>query len=621
MIPPGSPAHHMKKYLLCVLILLAPAALRAQDSVRIDRVGMGSDEIFNSGFPTPVRVHIPALPQTQTLELQFRFAAAREYYVPSREKGPFLPLPHRILKEVKVSAGVPLDIDVPVSLPGESYLELRLVVADNSGHKIGETTRKLNSQWLGPDHLVAIFCANETVCNEASSQILGSIAREDQASRWTRLIETLREPLEHWWEYVPADAVVIAGPTGNLTSAQREALEEYLRGGGTLILLEKEMADATFLSPYRQGSRIPGHLNVGTGWLFRLQSTDSKELLTNFKWGVGPSNSDYNISSVPARNEYNYFLQRLGITFVFPELRWLIIWLGAFIVAVGPINFFVLHRLKRLEWGWVTTCVISVLFAGGLYFANSVHRPTDFTLDDTVIYRMDSQSPMSLAQYAFRVYSPERRSVSLVFSHDDALLRAEWDRTYGETAASIGSEMLGNRNPSLVGWEEKLGPPQQIEFPMLRWSFQDFQARSFRVFPGTVHWTSPMHLKNDTGQDFREAIYLDFAANQQFLIPHVSAGEEIDLTGIRPSAITYSEEEKKKLPKEVRQMMEWNLQYATGQSRRPFSVAEIAYAGIPFSRDRNFVGWIDDPAPNAKLDMLFVSRRRGALVMVALDKQ
>ncbi|MFO7274695.1 MAG: hypothetical protein DIU55_007485 [Bacillota bacterium] len=41
--------------------------------------------------------------------------------------------------------------------------------------------------------------------------------------------------------------------------------------------------------------------------------------------------------------------------------------LGGYLVAVGPVNYLVLRRLDRREWGWVTVPLLSLLFLGAVY--------------------------------------------------------------------------------------------------------------------------------------------------------------------------------------------------------------------------------------------------------------
>src|ERR1700722_7537372 len=186
MIPRRNPARHMKKCLLCVVLLL-PVAIWAQETVRIDHVGLGSGEIFGSVLPTPVRVHIPALSQSQNLELQFQFSMRQS------DKSPLIPLADRISRQVQVSAGTPLDIELPVPLPLEAHLALHLIVLDGPGRKIGEATRELETQWRGNQNLMAIYCVNIKVCDEATSQVNINVeARKESQSR--RIVQPLREP-------------------------------------------------------------------------------------------------------------------------------------------------------------------------------------------------------------------------------------------------------------------------------------------------------------------------------------------------------------------------------------------------------------------------------------------
>jgi hypothetical protein len=128
-----------------------------------------------------------------------------------------------------------------------------------------------------------------------------------------------------------------------------------------------------------------------------------------------------------------------------------------------------------------------------------------------------------------------------------------------------------------------------------------------------------MHLKNDTGESFREAIYLDFNANQQRIIPAMRPGDEIDLTNLPTKAI-------------------WNKEIGSVAFRgrripldkdekpdRPFSIAELPYIG--FDRglttaqpNRFFGGLCAQPRTGAKLDVPWTKYSAWNLVWVSLDE-
>ena len=56
-----------------------------------------------------------------------------------------------------------------------------------------------------------------------------------------------RIPTFHWWDYTAADSVILAGPTAGLSPEKMIALEQYVRSGGALLLVESELADKNIL--------------------------------------------------------------------------------------------------------------------------------------------------------------------------------------------------------------------------------------------------------------------------------------------------------------------------------------------------------------------------------------
>jgi hypothetical protein len=82
-----------------------------------------------------------------------------------------------------------------------------------------------------------------------------------------------------------------------------------------------------------------------------------------------------------------------------------------------------------------------------------------------------------------------------------------------------------------------LGPPSQTELPLLKWAFQDLNMEGLHEFSGTVHLVAPNRLRNDTGQGFSEAVYLDRTSNSLYALPALAPGQEIQLETITPTRI------------------------------------------------------------------------------------
>ena len=67
---------------------------------------------------------------------------------------------------------------------------------------------------------------------------------------------------------------------------------------------------------------------------------------------------------------------------------------------------------------------------------------------------------------------------------------------------------------------------------MQRRTSRNLQFAGMTAFPGTIHETVPNHLRNDTGQRFFDAIFVDSEQRRIWLFGEVGPGAEIDLSKI-----------------------------------------------------------------------------------------
>ena len=70
-----------------------------------------------------------------------------------------------------------------------------------------------------------------------------------------------------------------------------------------------------------------------------------------------------------------------------PPVGGLVLLLFGYIALIGPINYFVLKRLDRREWAWVTMPVLIVVFAVGAYVFGSALRGSDVIVNEVAIVR------------------------------------------------------------------------------------------------------------------------------------------------------------------------------------------------------------------------------------------
>jgi hypothetical protein len=91
-----------------------------------------------------------------------------------------------------------------------------------------------------------------------------------------------------------------------------------------------------------------------------------------------------------------------------PPTTGLLVIIAAYILIIGPINYFVLKRLDRRELAWVTMPVLVLAFAGASFGYGAFLRGTDVVVNEVAIVRGAPDATEARAQVYFGVFSPTR---------------------------------------------------------------------------------------------------------------------------------------------------------------------------------------------------------------------
>ena len=569
----------MRRVLLCAGFVLAlSASLRADSNLRIADIGLHG----YYGTPTAIRLSVRN-PSSQSQAIHLRVDVSGQWEATNS-----------ISADVLLSGGEQREVELPIVMPaGKSDITADASAAGTAfGHDEYEGS-------LRQTNLILLMCATENLCKTAQSQIQFSGSIEERVDKNRQVaFEILRDPRDHWWAYSAARAIVLATPMAEFTSAQREALEGFLRRGGRLILLEQEIADPSFLSAYRTGpARLEGE-RVGKGTLFRVSGLGENALGNIFAGLNLPTLlvPRYGMNS----NDMGWLNRRFASSFEFPRLRWVLIWLAAYTIIIGVVNFAVLRRLHRLELGWITTCGLALLFAAGFYFSSASRRPRNFRLDNLAAYYLDSRSPLAVADYSLRISAPERRDIQVSIS--DPAVFTTFNSAGTEPNSQIWAEMNRQGIQERRGSEIHLGPPRETALPLLKWSFEDLRLEGLHEFSGTVHLVGPSRLRNDTGQRFSEAVYLDNPKNAFYSLPALAPGEELQLDMITPRPIR-----KEQQPGAV-----MNFDYSQQ------TLQELALSnGLPFAyQGRVFAGLSDGVALPVKLNVSHQESTHSLIIVI-----
>ena len=256
--------------------------------------------------------------------------------------------------------------------------------------------------------------------------------------------------------YESINAVVLnyAYPLEMASVEQQEALHEYVREGGKLILLGEAQsgqistlrnklaalpfkpAAEKFAATYGIRAALDGmglvlsapeaalasdiefytgepqqnyERVIGKQWHFLLNGTGTplyspKALLTNFSAqnSYNSYNSNELIDALAGR--------QAAQTVPFPLITGFLL---AYIVLIIPVNYLVLKKLDRRELAWITAPVLVFLFSGVSYAVAHAIKGGHLTVNRAVIYEGFANTGTVTGRGQFTLYSPHRAAYDI----------------------------------------------------------------------------------------------------------------------------------------------------------------------------------------------------------------
>jgi hypothetical protein len=94
-----------------------------------------------------------------------------------------------------------------------------------------------------------------------------------------------------------------------------------------------------------------------------------------------------------------------------PSMKLLVALLGAYIVAVSPLNYLILKRLNKLSWAWATTLGLVALFAAGAYGMGARIRGNEVIVNRIEVLQTDGTAEGPVFARSFvGLFSPSKAS-------------------------------------------------------------------------------------------------------------------------------------------------------------------------------------------------------------------
>jgi hypothetical protein len=138
-------------------------------------------------------------------------------------------------------------------------------------------------------------------------------------------------------------------------------------------------------------------------------------------------------------------------TMALPSIQGLSILLGVYILLVGPINYLILRRARRLHLAWVTIPAITLAFTAGAFGLGYLMRGNDLILNKVAIVEIPSSGPALVNSYV-GLFSPRQQSYAVEVQGDGLVSPGDSSGYYGGPEMNTaGQEMVFVQGrPSLV---------------------------------------------------------------------------------------------------------------------------------------------------------------------------
>jgi len=218
-----------------------------------------------------------------------------------------------------------------------------------------------------------------------------------------------------------------------------------------------------------------------------------------------------------------------------------------YILLIGPVNYALLSRKKRLELAWITVPAIAILFAAGIYIAGYLIKGGNLIVREYNIVRTSCNSRYALVDSLVGLFSPKRATYAIQTpKRSQTLLEfMTWEGTVSRRpGSSRRGGLFGTETRALTVVNEKESSVQLENKRMEQWTLDFFESQYVRdlggIIEGSLVWSGQSlegELVNNTGMNLEDVILVigkygypldDFTAGQRqhIAIPDVVAASE-----------------------------------------------------------------------------------------------
>ena len=203
-----------------------------------------------------------------------------------------------------------------------------------------------------------------------------------------------------------------------------------------------------------------------------------------------------------------------------PSTLQLATFLGAYVLLIGPINYYLLRRAKRRELAWLTIPGIILFFTGLAYLIGFQVKGNDVIVNQMNVVYGYVDAETARVQSIVGVYSPRRDRFDITLPKESAA--QQFDRNFGSTLGSSGNGTIVRSNEVTV--ENMRVDVSGVEVIMVN-SYQTMPAiaGSATLQPDGSSFKIEVQIQNNSNLTLENATLL--FGNHAFLVGNLEPNE------------------------------------------------------------------------------------------------
>lgn len=175
-----------------------------------------------------------------------------------------------------------------------------------------------------------------------------------------------------------------------------------------------------------------------------------------------------------------------------PNIIFVILALVCYAVLVGPVNFYILGKRRRLELAWITIPTIVLAFSATIYMVGLSMKGGMLIVREIDVVKASAGTRQAKQEKLLSIFSPKKQSYTLTIDSPQSAMCSVWNwqsRSFWSPSQFNPIMTQNTGSVSSAGWplivDQTAGPMRIPKRLMSQWSTQNFCAETMIDLGGT----------------------------------------------------------------------------------------------------------------------------------------